>query len=171
VAGEAALGRTALGIGARLGARAPLAALGPLGWAAIAALTLYDGYQLYNMMSESAETSDAKPEDCTGDCQEKKKKREDDKIEEMDNDSTQKPGDKDFNKDRPGDVNDANKDFDDLVGKDYKDQGGGIRTGTLSDGRKVTVRPTSKSNGPTLDVQQPNGRPFRKYRYPGPPSS
>jgi len=53
MAGEAVLGRALLGAGARAAARGPLAALGPLGWVAIGALTLYDGYQLYNAMSES----------------------------------------------------------------------------------------------------------------------
>jgi len=49
--------------------------------------------------------------------------------------------------------------------------GNGIRAGTLSDGRKVTVRPHSKSNGPTLDIQTPGGAPIRKYRYLGMPTS
>jgi len=48
------------------------------------------------------------------DCAKEKKEKE--KIGQMDADSTHKPGDKDFNRDRPGTVDDANKDFDDLVG-------------------------------------------------------
>lgn len=98
-----------------------------------------------------------------------KEKKDKEKIGEMDADSTHKPGDKDFNRDRPGTVDDANKDFDDLVGDSAIEKRNGIRIGKLSDGRTVTVRPESKSNGPTLDIIKRNGRPFRKYRYPGSP--
>lgn len=53
--------RVAAGVGARAAARAPLAALGPLGWVAIGALTLYDGYQIYNAMSKSDEGEEKLP--------------------------------------------------------------------------------------------------------------
>ncbi|MCL6653245.1 hypothetical protein A6R70_13200 [Agrobacterium rubi] len=174
--GDEAIGRAATQLGkkaaTKLASRAALGLLGPLGAAIGVAMLAYDAYELYQMYNEShSETSDEDPGECTGDCAEAKKKREQEKIDEMDSDSTQKPGDKDFNKDRPGTFDDANKDFDDLVGGDSIDKGNGIRIGNLSDGRTVTVRPNSKSNGPTLDIIKPNGRPFRKYRYPGAPSS
>jgi hypothetical protein len=84
--GEAVLNRTLLGFGARAAARGPLAALGPLGWVALGALTLYDGYLIYNAMSESAEegeaTEEAKPEECTGDCDKPLPENPDDLLEE-----------------------------------------------------------------------------------------
>ncbi|CAN7169330.1 hypothetical protein LJR011_000211 [Agrobacterium tumefaciens] len=161
-------------------AGAPLLAGGPPGWVAygiLAAVTIIGGaYIVSQQMSKADDDADSTLQnndasDCTGDCAEAKEQKEKEKIGEMDADSTQKPGDKDFNRDRPGAVDDANKDFDDLVGDNSVDKGNGIRIGKLSDGRTVTVRPESKSNGPILDIIKPNGRPFRKYRYPGSPST
>lgn len=157
---------------------APLLAGGPPGWVAygLLAVVTIGGIYIVSEMSEAdsdasntLNSSDAS--ECTGDCNEEKAKKEEEKIAEMDADSVQKPGDKDFNKDRPGTFDDANKDFDDLVEGNEVDKGNGVRIGKLSDGRTVTVRPNSKSNGPTLDIIKPNGRPFRKYRYPSSPSS
>ncbi|NKC52336.1 hypothetical protein HED63_27325 [Ochrobactrum cytisi] len=85
MAGEAVLGRALLGAGARAAAGGPLAALGPLGWVAIGALTLYDGYQLYNAMSESAEAEpkpDKKPEECTEGCEKPLPDNPDDLLED-----------------------------------------------------------------------------------------
>lgn len=157
---------------------APLLAGGPPGWVAYGLLAVVTIGGLYIVSEMSEADSDASnmlnnndASECTGDCAEEKAKKEEEKIAEMDADSVQKPGDKDFNKDRPGTFDDANKDFDDLVEGNEVDKGNGVRIGKLSDGRTVTVRPNSKSNGPTLDIIKPNGRPFRKYRYPGSPSS
>ncbi|MBD8688223.1 MULTISPECIES: hypothetical protein [unclassified Rhizobium] len=157
---------------------APLLAGGPPGWVAygLLAVATIGGIYIVSEMSEadsdaSNTLNNSDASECTGDCTEEKAKKEEEKIAEMDADSVQKPGDKDFNKDRAGTFDDANKDFDDLVEGNEVDKGNGVRIGKLTDGRTVTVRPNSKSNGPTLDIIKPNGRPFRKYRYPGSPSS
>ena len=80
MAAEATLGRAAVGIGGRLAARGALAALGPFGWVALGALTIYDGVQIYNAITASGEGDGAledKPaEECTGKCAERKKKED-----------------------------------------------------------------------------------------------
>lgn len=101
-----------------------------------------------------------------GNDNDKKKQKEDAKIAELDEKSPQGPKDKKFNRQvKGGNFKDANKDFDELVGPNSTNHGNGIKVGKLSDGKKVNVRPKSKTNGPTLEIQNPDGRPFRKYRY------
>ncbi len=63
-------------------------------------------------------------------------------------------------------MNQANKDFDALVGQggNVIDRGGGLRTATLKDGSKVNVRPFSSGGKPTLEIQPPTGKVI-KVRY------
>lgn len=59
----------------------------------------------------------------------------------------------------------ANSDFDLLTrGVHVVDQGGGLRTATLSNGTNVTVRPFSTGKFPTLDIRTPGNLPI-KVRY------
>jgi hypothetical protein len=71
----------------------------------------------------------------------------------------------------PGTFDDANREFDELTkGLPVKDQGDGIRSATLSDGTKVTVRPHStkkKGDQPTLEIQPTKGKRIEK-RYDKP---
>ncbi|MTD40389.1 hypothetical protein GIX45_17540 [Erwinia sp. CPCC 100877] len=71
---------------------------------------------------------------------------------------------KNFEKD--GEYPDALNDFDSLGLDDVSDlsNGEGMK-GTLSDGRKVIVRPTSKSGGATIEIQTPDGKAEIKIRY------
>jgi hypothetical protein len=72
MSGEVAIAEAVGGLaargGARLLARGALAALGPVGWVAIGALTLYDAYAVYNAIAGSDDDADKKPECETGDC-------------------------------------------------------------------------------------------------------
>jgi hypothetical protein len=66
---------------------------------------------------------------------------------------------------KPGGFNQANKDFDALVGNaPVQIRSGSLRTSTLPDGTKVAVRPHSSSGKPTLEVQSPTGKTI-KVRY------
>lgn len=70
----------------------------------------------------------------------------------------------------PGDFGGANNDFDSLSPIGVRDRGNGLRTGVLSDGRVVIVRPTSSNNSrneggfPTLEIQE-EGKKTIKIRY------
>jgi RHS repeat-associated protein len=72
---------------------------------------------------------------------------------------------------KPGDVDDANADFDKSADRDTViDLGGGARTGKTSDGINVTVRPVSgikKDGPPTVEYTTGNkkGRQTDKIRY------
>lgn len=62
---------------------------------------------------------------------------------------------------KPGGVDAANADFDALAPTNVRDittRYGPGRTGTLPDGRTVTVRPGSSDGRPTLEIRRPNGR-------------
>jgi hypothetical protein len=66
-----------------------------------------------------------------------------------------------------GGFSQANNDFDNLQPsnlKDIKTKYGTGRTGTLSDGRSITVRPGSSDGRPTLEIRKPNGRSI-EIRY------
>jgi len=65
---------------------------------------------------------------------------------------------------RRGGMNQANTDFDSLRPSNVQTRPGGIRTGTLQDGSKVTVRPNSTDGRPTLEVRKSNGR-GDEFRY------
>lgn len=68
---------------------------------------------------------------------------------------------------RVGDFGTANKEFDKLTrGVKVKDQGHGIRSATLPDGTKVSVRPPEKSSGgtPTIQINREKEKPV-KIRY------
>ncbi|ABI75745.1 putative wall-associated protein [Hyphomonas neptunium ATCC 15444] len=66
--------------------------------------------------------------------------------------------------DKTGGWDKANEDFDKIVDPDsVQDRGDGVRTGKLSDGRKVNVRPDSTDGRPTVEVQ--DGKNRKKYRY------
>jgi RHS repeat-associated protein len=65
---------------------------------------------------------------------------------------------------KPGGMAEANADFDALRPINVQSRGGGMRTGQLSDGSKVTVRPQSSGGNPTLEIRPPTGRPI-KIRY------
>jgi RHS repeat-associated protein len=59
----------------------------------------------------------------------------------------------------------ASADFEKLTeGVSVVDRGGGLRTATLSNGTRVTVRPFSSGDVPTLEVATP-GNPVVKIRY------
>ncbi len=173
MAAEATLGRAAVGIGGRLAARGALAALGPFGWVALGALTVYDGYQIYNAMSESGEGDKAledKPaEECTGKCAEQKKRREE--LEEEAG-VEQKTKGKTKHGEMDGGMDQANEDFDSLNpegAKDIDTRYGPGRTGTLENGDRVTVRPGSSDGRPTLEIRNPaNGRGTEiRYNFTG----
>ena len=63
---------------------------------------------------------------------------------------------------KPGNMDDANKDFDSLNPQDVKNIPGG-RAGKLPDGRNINVRDHSSDGRPTLEVQ--NGKERIKVRY------
>lgn len=70
-------------------------------------------------------------------------------------------------REKPGDFDTANEDFDRLGPSDVGEIRNGGRKGVLPDGSKVNVRPNSGSGGegpPTLEIQTPKGRPI-KVRY------
>ncbi|HAQ41166.1 MAG TPA: hypothetical protein DCM73_10270, partial [Clostridiales bacterium] len=61
---------------------------------------------------------------------------------------------------KPGDFNSASKEFDSLNPSNVKNINtsyGQGKTGTLPDGRTVTVRPGSTDGRPTLEIRNPNG--------------
>ncbi|WP_081576311.1 RHS repeat-associated core domain-containing protein [Chromobacterium haemolyticum] len=67
---------------------------------------------------------------------------------------------------KPGGVEQADRDFDSLNPTGVKDLPGGARGGKLADGRKLVVRPYSGTDGngpPTLEIQ--DGRSRIKVRY------
>ncbi|EAV4201637.1 RHS repeat protein [Salmonella enterica] len=67
---------------------------------------------------------------------------------------------------RPGGIDEANKDFDNLSPSDVKDIDNNYvtgRVGTLPDGRTVIVRDGSSDGRPTLEVQ--SGKNKIKFRY------
>ncbi|EHI7787796.1 TPA: hypothetical protein ACODJ5_004791, partial [Salmonella enterica subsp. salamae serovar 42:g,t:-] len=67
---------------------------------------------------------------------------------------------------RPGGIDEANKDFDNLSPSDVKDINNNRvtgRVGTLPDGRTVIVRDGSSDGRPTLEVQ--SGKNKIKFRY------
>ncbi|MEL6934851.1 MAG: hypothetical protein AAFO17_17445 [Pseudomonadota bacterium] len=68
----------------------------------------------------------------------------------------------------PGGMKRADQEFDNLEPKDIKTiptDKGNIRVGTLENGDKVTVRPTSSAGKPTLEIRRPNGRGI-EIRFP-----
>ncbi len=66
---------------------------------------------------------------------------------------------------RNGGIDQANKDFDSLVGSGaMKSQGGGIRSAKLPDGSTISVRPGSTQGSPTIQINPPAGKPI-KVRY------
>lgn len=113
--------------------------------------------------TDEAEGTEAEDEACQG-CKEKEEK-EDKKKEDLDKRSTHDPKDKKFNRDLNGSMDDANKDFDEFEPDNVRNLPDGGRVGELSGGRTINVRPNSSSGRPTLEIQKPNGRPERKYRY------
>lgn len=75
--------------------------------------------------------------------------------------------------DKPSDdpVGDANDDFDKLFpnGDGVSDKGNGVRVGVAPDGGRTIVRPGSSEgsgNVPTIEMQNPRGKPLDKIRYP-----
>ena len=74
------------------------------------------------------------------------------------------------NFDKPGGIDEANSDFDDIVDPDSVEsitdgKGGEGRRGTVNDGsgRKVNVRPNSNDGRPTVEIQ--DGKNKTKIRY------
>ncbi len=65
---------------------------------------------------------------------------------------------------KQGGFDTANSDFDDLSPSDVSSKGGGIRVGTLDDGRTITVRPNSSDGSPTIEIRSGN-RTRVKVRY------
>ncbi len=73
-------------------------------------------------------------------------------------------------------VDQANGDFDKKFpgGENVSDKGNGVRVGTNPDGSRVIVRPGSSAgsgNVPTVEIQNPRGKPTDKIRYPQKPES
>ncbi|WP_185968428.1 hypothetical protein [Paracoccus sp. M683] len=69
---------------------------------------------------------------------------------------------------KPGGMSRADRDFDDLGPQNVKPintQYGPGRTGTLSDGTKVTVRPGSSDGRPTLEMRNPGNGRGTEIRY------
>jgi hypothetical protein len=64
---------------------------------------------------------------------------------------------------KPGDMDDANKDFDDKAPQDVRPMPDGGRMGVLPDGRRINVRPNSSDGRPTLEIQ--SGKSRVKVRY------
>lgn len=91
-------------------------------------------------------------------------------VDELINTTT--PGDatkgRTRNHTKPGTIDTANDDFDEIVDPDtVKDRGNGVRTGKTRDGRNVNVRPRSSDGRPTLEIQ---GKKYKdKIRYNEPP--
>jgi hypothetical protein len=66
---------------------------------------------------------------------------------------------------RSGGLRQAYRDFARVTqGVPVKNRGHGLRTATLRDGTRVTVRPSSSGGQPTLDIIRPESRPI-KIRY------
>lgn len=66
---------------------------------------------------------------------------------------------------KTGDINDANVDFDAATkGVERISRSRGMRTATLADGTRITVRPFSSDGAPTVEVIGPNGE-LVKIRY------
>ena len=81
--------------------------------------------------------------------------------------------------DKPSDnpVGNSNGDFDRLFpdgdgdgdGDGVNNKGNGVRVGTGPDGGRVIVRPGSSEgsgNVPTIEIQNPRGKPLDKIRHP-----
>ncbi len=69
---------------------------------------------------------------------------------------------------KPGGLEQANKDFDSLAGNSpVADHGGGVRSTTLPNGTRVSVRPNSTAGKPTVEINPPKGQggPKIKIRY------
>jgi len=64
---------------------------------------------------------------------------------------------------KPGDMKDANRDFDDKGPEEVRELPNGGRVGTLPDGRTIVVRPDSSDGRPTLEIQ--SGKNKDKVRY------
>lgn len=163
----AAAGSLALGaMGAAATESSPAAALGPVGWAAIAVVVLAVGaavvYHEINKVEEDSKDvpkSDA-PTD-TESCPNAKPKEAEVVLDGA------KPGNVGKTKQytKPGGFSQANDDFDEATkGLPVKDQGGGIRSATLSDGSTISVRPQSSQGSPTIQINPPTGKPI-KVRY------
>lgn len=66
---------------------------------------------------------------------------------------------------KPGGLNQANNDFDELAGSNpVKTYPNGTRSTQLPDGTTISVRPNSTYGSPTLQINQP-GQPTIKVRY------
>lgn len=65
---------------------------------------------------------------------------------------------------KQGDFDTENGDFDALSPGDVSDKGGGVRVGTLDDGRIIIVRPVSSDGSPTIEIQS-GSRTRVKVRY------
>ena len=66
---------------------------------------------------------------------------------------------------RSGGFGQANADFDRLAGSyTIKEQGNGVRSVEFPDGTTISVRPTSKGDYPTVQINSPNSAPI-KVRY------
>lgn len=68
-------------------------------------------------------------------------------------------------REKDGDIDTANNDFNNLGLSDVRDIPGIGRVGTLPDGRTVIIRPTSSDGRPTIEIQ--DGRSRTKVRYGG----
>jgi hypothetical protein len=162
--GEVLLGRAAAGVATRLGARAALGFLGPVGAAIGLAMLAYEGYELYKMYNEShSEPADGEAGSCTGNCDSSKAEEQKKRQEELEDEAgvSQQTKGKTKHGEKDGGMAEAERDFDSLKpGKEkgIETQYGPGRTGELEDGSKVTVRPGSSDGRPTLQIRRPNGR-------------
>lgn len=153
--------------GAEGGAATGLAALGPVGWAVlIGVVVVAAGIILYNEAQKAKEKSKEVPKTKAPTGKQACSEKEQEKIDEILKDATPGKDSKSKQYSKPGGFDQANEDFDNLVGNNaVKDRGGGLRTAELPSGTKVNVRPFSSGNTPTLEIQPPQGQTI-KIRYP-----
>lgn len=162
--GEFAAREVAGVVAKRIGTRAFLGLLGPVGVAIGVGMLAYDAYELYTMYNESHnEASEDDAGGCTGNCDSAKAEEQKKRQEELENeaDVSQQTKGKTKHGEKDGDMPEADRDFDSLKPREQKGietQYGPGRTGTLEDGSKVTVRPGSSDGRPTLQIRRPNGR-------------
>jgi RsiW-degrading membrane proteinase PrsW (M82 family) len=66
---------------------------------------------------------------------------------------------------KPGGIEEANEDFDELAeGHEVTDQGNGVRSTRLPDGTTISVREHSSEGSPTIQINRPGRKPV-KVRY------
>lgn len=147
-------------------AAAPFVAGGPPGWVVAGLIVIGSGALLMAASSEDTEDA-AEPldenEDRTEPC------RDCEVVSEIEKEAGVEQRTKGRTKHgyKEGGMDEANQDFDRIGPRDVKDidtKYGPGRTGTLSDGRWVTVRPGSSEGPATLEIRKGNRGSEIRYR-------